>query len=108
MFKDTEGNETERALRALATLPFVGLVEKFEQSVDTLTQYLTPHFPAFHALHVAKNVIRNTSIPIEQKLAEIKAEIGDACYAELLEANAADMALYHSTEKTDSKSRSFE
>jgi hypothetical protein len=88
------GDETELALRALEALPFVGSVEKFDQSIDKLRIWLTPHFPDFQSIAVAENVTSDRSIPMEQRLEKIRLEIGDDLYRVLCDANSGDLAVY--------------
>lgn len=97
-FRGADGEMADLALQTLEALPFVGLVEAYDESIQRLTHWLSPHFPEFRAVVVAKNVGRN-SANLEQKLAEIRREIGAACYQRLLEANAADMAVYHAVQE---------
>lgn len=92
-FHGVNKDETELALHTVATLPFIGLVEAFDESIQRLANWLSPHFPEFQAIAVAKNVGRE-SATLEQKLTAIRAEIGEARYQQLLEANAGDMAVY--------------
>ena len=40
-----KGSEGARAMRALESLPFVGLVEAYDQSVARLAELLAPHIP---------------------------------------------------------------
>lgn len=102
-FHGTNGDLTELALKALENLPFVGLVEAFDQSAQRMATWLTPHFPKFKPVQAVKNVSR-TLADIEQKLSEIRTEIGDERYGRLLEANAADMAVYEAVKKLYSSS----
>jgi hypothetical protein len=97
--KGTTGSQSALGLQALDALPFVGLVEEFEQSINRLATWLTPHFPGFKPVLAAKNVSRDRSLPLELKLEGIRAEIGSACYDSLLEANAGDMALFEAVRK---------
>ncbi len=99
MFSGDEGDEITLAFRALENLPFVGLVEKFDQSIVRLVEWLSPHFPGFHAIPVARNVTRDRSIPLEQRLENIRAEIGNDHYECLLDANREDLALYDAVRK---------
>jgi|GEM_PF-422985 len=105
MFSGEEGDETTLAFRALDNLPFVGLVEKFDQSIARLAEWLSPYFPGFHAIPVARNVSRDRSIPLEQRLENIRAEIGEEYYERLLEANRDDLALYDAVRKRLSMDR---
>ncbi len=86
------------ALQSLERLPFVGLVEDFGQSIQILADWLTPHFPNFNPVVMVKNAQR-AGEPLEQKLAHIRAEIGDARYGQLLAANNNDMAVFQALQK---------
>jgi len=94
MFKADQGSEAERAMRAVAELPFVGLVEAYEQSIRRMTDWLKPHFPQIAPLVMAKNVSRGHNEPLEAKLAQVRAEIGEALYGRLEEINGPDMAVH--------------
>ncbi len=104
MYEKEDGNEFTHALLALNTLPFVGMVEKFDLSINRLCDWLSPNFPDFYAFSVEENVTRDLSIPLEQRLEEIRLEIGEVCYSYLLEANSADLAVFDALrERYDSK-----
>jgi len=92
-FHGTQGDMADLALQALDTLPFVGLVEAFDESIEKMVGWLRPHFPNFKPMQATQNVGRAFA-NLEQKLTEIRDEIGDDCYQRLLQANAADMAVY--------------
>jgi hypothetical protein len=94
MFKGNSENETERALRAVAELPFVGLVEAYEESIRLMTDWLKPYFPQIKPVHLASNVSRDHRVPLDEKLKRIRAEIGDTLYMRLEQINAPDLALY--------------
>ena len=99
MLKHHEGDETSLAIKALNTLPFVGLVEEFERSIELMVSWLRPHFPEFRSMPVAKNVTRDRTVPLDQKLLQIEAEIGGECYARLLKANEGDIAVFNEVMK---------
>jgi len=92
-FHGAPGEMGHLALQALENLPFVGLVEAFDESIEKMADWLRPHFPNFKPTPASKNVGRAFA-SLEQKLTEIRAEIGDDCFQRLLAANAADMAVY--------------
>jgi hypothetical protein len=52
---DGTGTELARATRTLHTLPFVGLVEAYAQSLAGLKQVVKPSFPNFNIIVVRKN-----------------------------------------------------
>jgi hypothetical protein len=93
-FIGVRGEMPELALQAIEALPFIGLVEAFDESIHCLSQWLSAHFPEFRPMAIAKNVGRTTET-LEQKLADIRTEIGEARYEALLVANASDMAVFH-------------
>ncbi|HEV8691932.1 MAG TPA: hypothetical protein VGQ91_16635 [Ideonella sp.] len=94
MFPLGEGSELERAQRALAALPFVGLVERFEASMQRLARMVREHYPDFRATDVAANSSRDPRLGLQERLAQMREHIGAERYEALLAANAADMALY--------------
>ncbi|WP_090571111.1 sulfotransferase family 2 domain-containing protein [Nitrosomonas sp. Nm33] len=97
MFKGEDSDEIALALRALEVLPFVGIVDKFDQSMEEMAKWLSSYFLDFHATPMARNVTRDLSIPLNQRLDQIKTEIGEDCYTKLLEANAGDIAVYNAS-----------
>jgi hypothetical protein len=94
MFGADTGNQAERALRAAQTLPFVGLVEAYDASIQRMTEWLKPHFPQITPVVTATNVSRDPEAPLEVRLAQVRTEIGDALYRRLEAINAADFAVY--------------
>jgi hypothetical protein len=95
MFGPEHGTEVERAKKAIESLPFVGLVEQFDASLKRLETWLSDE--GIENLQLAakeQNVSRNTGVPIETKIASIKEQLGDETFAQLLDSNRDDMALY--------------
>jgi hypothetical protein len=88
------GSEYERSLRALASLPLVGLVEAYERSVESLRLALLPFYPDFAPVMVRKNVTRSAADPLDARLAEVKEELGRDLFERLCEANADDIHLF--------------
>lgn len=88
------GSEFDRAMQTLDRLPFIGLVEAFEQSLDELERLLAPIHPGFRAVAYTKNVSRDGGGTLSSRLAAIEAELGPELHARLLEANAHDLQLF--------------
>ena len=89
-----EGTERERALMALDRLPFVGLVEAFEASAMVLQERVRRMFPEFRAFDVWENSTTARGKPLEARLEEIRQELGEECFALVMAANEADLAVY--------------
>lgn len=82
------------ASAALERAPFVGLVEAFDASLHRLRLYLAPHIGELAATGTRANATDVSNDPPEEKLAQLRAEFGDALSDELAEANPVDLALY--------------
>lgn len=108
MFPSDTGNQAERALRAVKALPFVGLVEAYEQSIRRMTDWLQPHFPQVQAVVMARNTSRDHEAPLAARLAEVREEIGDALYGRLEEINRADFAVYEAVRENYQEAASSE
>ena len=83
----------QRTIKALKLLPFVGVVELFEQSMQVMEHWLAPHFPGFRVLPAWQNPTEQRSTPLPERLANIREEIGDGLYDEILTANQVDLDL---------------
>jgi hypothetical protein len=92
--KKVSADLEHRAVHAVDTLPFIGVVEQYDASIERLGQWLRPHFPEFKPIVARLNVTRNPDSPLDEKLSQIRAEIGDECYTKVLEANKVDIMLY--------------
>jgi hypothetical protein len=89
------GSEIERALLAIDSLPFVGIVENFSDSVNELELLLKSEgFDNIKLSPKELNVGRAPSLNIEKKLLEIKLKLGDGVYNKLTLANHDDFDLY--------------
>jgi hypothetical protein len=93
-FPPESGSELERAQRALSTLPFVGLVEAYDRSLEHLQALLQPLFPGFQAFSVKRNVTVREARTLEGKLNAIREEIGDELYEAAEQANSDDLAIF--------------
>jgi len=60
--------ELMRARKALAELPFIGWVERFEESVIRLEAWLKADFPGFQSQYVRANVTSNVEASLQEKL----------------------------------------
>jgi hypothetical protein len=77
------GSERERAGRALEALPFVGLVDDYDRSIERLQSLLHPLFPTFRAFNVHINVTRARGGTVDESLRETEEELGADLFAEV-------------------------
>ena len=84
----------QRTSEALKLLPFVGVVERFEQSMQVLEHLLKPHFPDFQTLPAWENATGLAGTPLQDRLDSIRTEIGDDLYREVLAANRVEIDLH--------------
>lgn len=88
------GSEIERALRALAALKFVGLVEHFGQSIERLEQELCRIYPTFRGAMIHKNATASRATNLQDRLSEISASLGEELLGRLIDANQDDLLIY--------------
>lgn len=95
MFSDQQGDEARRAKMAIERLPFIGLVERYAESLSQLESLL--HDKGFDGISLQaleRNVSRGTQKTVEEKVEELKDKVGDKIFNKLIDANKLDMELY--------------
>lgn len=92
----TEVSDTHlrQARRRLEALPVVGLVERFDESVDALGRWLVPTFPDLVLVPRRDNASQWRPAALEERLAALRAELGESRYRRVEAANAADIELW--------------
>ena len=97
--KETFNREAQvlrpRALTALKQLPIVGLVERFDESMEKYAKIIRPHFPDFKTFNARANANSNPAQSIKAKLEQFESKIGRGTYINLTQLNAIDMELYY-------------
>ncbi|GGP85070.1 sulfotransferase family 2 domain-containing protein [Shewanella ulleungensis] len=95
MFGENHGDEAIRAKMAIQALPFVGLVEKYSESLELLEALLKAQgFEDIKLKPVEKNVSRGVKKTLDEKLSEIKDQLGDEVFSKLLVANEIDLIIW--------------
>lgn len=90
------GSESQRAVKAVEMLPFVGVVEKFSESLEKLELLLKESGFQSVSLSAKKlNITNQESKDLNQKMMIIKDALGDDLYEKLVEVNMDDMNLYN-------------
>lgn len=79
----------------LAALPFVGIVDRFDESIAQMRRYLFPVFGDIDTDHPPQHVSPGRQHGLEERIAEIRAELGESLYCELMDRNEYDLTLYH-------------
>ncbi|MCP3728267.1 sulfotransferase family 2 domain-containing protein [Paraburkholderia sp. CNPSo 3272] len=83
-----------QALVHLRSLPFFGMVESFEESLESLQKFVQPHIGELKFDFSIENVTPGRKATLESRLEHIESELGVSLYRELLELNALDLLLY--------------
>jgi hypothetical protein len=95
MFGEQQGDEATRAKMAIEALPFVGLVEKYSESLERLETLLEAEgFEGIKLKPVEKNVSRGIKKTLDEKLSDIQEQLGDELFAKLVEANGVDLNIW--------------
>ncbi|AOZ07322.1 hypothetical protein [Cupriavidus malaysiensis] len=83
------------AAARLSELPFVGLVDSFEESVSALQRKLRPAFPAIALpAETALNRSEGRADRLSVRIERIATELGDSLFDDLLSQNGFDLDLY--------------
>ena len=82
------------ACRFIDSLPFVGLVEKFQESLQLLKQCARSRFPDLVVEEHRENVTDATEKSLEQRIEELLKDIGNDLFDELCVRNRLDLQLY--------------
>ena len=85
----------EVAKQQIESLPVVGVVEDFSESVRQLTQWLEPHFPGLDMQPEHENRSSAAHLNIEQRLDLLRDTVGSDLYEELESENALDTELHN-------------
>lgn len=95
MFGEKQGDEFARAEKAVETLPFIGIVEQFADSMARLERWLQHEgFEDMKLKPVEKNVTRDIKKSLDEKLKEFEERISPEVFVKLMEANWSDFELY--------------
>jgi hypothetical protein len=79
----------------ISALPFVGIVERFQDSMKRLVKLYAPHRPEFKAAETSRtSAMLAPEQSVAQELARIENELGPLLFRELQGRNAHDIALY--------------
>jgi hypothetical protein len=93
-FAEPDEADLEESFQFVSSIPFFGIVEEFEASLRLLENMLTPIWPDFRAENVKENVTPNRIASFEEKIREIRRDLGDDVFHGLEEANQLDIRLY--------------
>jgi hypothetical protein len=92
-------DDYRHAVQNLTKLPFFGLVEAFDESLDRMQRYLEPYFGKLDMCHTPVNVTAGRKPTIHERIEAIRSELGPSLYRELLEHNALDLLLYEQAQQ---------
>ena len=82
------------AVKAVHDMPWLGLVEQFDKSLEMFVQRIKQDFPGFNRVHVRANRTTKSDAKLQDSLTDFRSRIGEATYRELQELNAIDFQLY--------------
>ncbi len=82
------------APRVVEALPFIGLVAAFDQSIGALERLVRPLFPTFRGFAVRENATRSAGHGLDERLAEIRAELGADLLRHFEATNRGDFELH--------------
>lgn len=89
-----DASHLAEAKKFLESVPFIGIVERFDESISIFNKKISPLFDKLEFFYAKTNFSQSHNLSIEENLSAIKKEIGEALYKELEEANKFDIELY--------------
>jgi hypothetical protein len=92
-FRVSPTERLSRALDRIDELPFVGLVEEFEASIEALQRLLVQYFPSVRLRPMWENA-SDRRISLEERIGRLRASIPDDLYERLVISNADDLAVW--------------
>lgn len=93
-------SEVEQARTTLNSMPFCGLVEKYDQSIKLLNTLLVEFgLDKVNLISKRHNVSRKVNKNLKEKLSQLEENLGSNLYNELIEANQDDLSLYSDISK---------
>jgi hypothetical protein len=94
-FEATKQSPFDKACRAISCLPFIGIVEKFKDSLNILSSTLQSEgFNNLNFLEVRENSNSSGDKNLVTRLQEIESELGKDFYEYLNEINKDDLLIY--------------
>jgi len=108
--KDNKSHATisdlETAIKRLKTIPVLGVVDRFDESVVYAEEVLRPNFPNIDLSYARQNVSSNKNLSISEKLKAAGLEIDEELMNKLINKNELDLKLYsEANKKLDSRIR---
>lgn len=88
-----------RSLRAVRDMPWLGLVEQFDQSMEIFSLSIRKHFPEFKIYKANANRTTNAKASLQDNLRAFRERIGRETYVELEKLNEHDFKLYETVKR---------
>lgn len=86
--------ELREAVERIRALDFIGVVDQFDESLVLLTEYFCDSFSDFNPDYVRQNVSKERSGGLEEKIDDMKTQLGSVLFNRLVEDNRLDLQLY--------------
>lgn len=84
----------DRAKKLLNQLPCVGVVDRFDESIEKIENCAKRYWPHIEFFTAQENVSQSTNLPMLEKLDAIREELGEYSYYRIADANKLDLQLY--------------
>jgi hypothetical protein len=86
--------DLEQAKRLASSLPLLGIVERFDESMTLFEETLRPLFPSIDLAYVPQNMRRDQRTGVAERIAQLAAEIGEQAFDRLQRGNELDTRLH--------------
>jgi hypothetical protein len=87
--------ELNKVINFMNSLPFIGVVDKFEASISKLSVLLVAHgLPQLPSVPVFENVNRNSYASLEDRLNDLRQNVGESFFHHMEQINVQDLQIY--------------
>lgn len=94
-----EKQDLDEVMTLVGTIPCVGIVERFEESMILFERVVARHWPAFHAFGASANKSAERADSLAERLDRVAEELGCDLHERLLAANRFDLDLLEFAER---------
>lgn len=96
LFDGGHGDIATGAMKALGCIPFIGLVEKYNDSLSELQSLLRARgFKDIELKFKTENISHGVKKNLDQKLIDIKEQLGNKLFSQLIDANKIDLDIWN-------------
>ena len=97
--KDVDEKGYQKALYNLSNTYLVGIVNRFDESMNIFEKYLRKHFPLIDMSYVVQNINQSQDKSMQEKILEVESLLSDETKKILYDRNQMDLQLFQESNR---------